>query len=251
MDISSAYFSEIGSRSRNQDAVGCVVAERHACFVVSDGIASTPGGEVAAQHAVKQILAQGGARAMATPDIAACIEDANAAILAEQASSTDRRKMGATVAALFIDRMTRSAQWAHLGDSRLYHFRHGSLMQRTRDHSLLQRMTDAGLSVNGISASLLDSALGMPGKIAPCIAPTMPLEDGDVFLLCTDGLWHAVPDTLIERHLRIVNKADDWLSLLRHEVCKQRGPTAPADNCSALAVWVGRPEEATLLRISA
>ncbi|BCG04504.1 serine/threonine phosphatase (plasmid) [Paraburkholderia sp. PGU19] len=251
MDISYAYFSDIGNRPRNQDAVGCVVAEGHACFVVSDGIASSPGGELAAQYAVKQILAQGGAHAMATSDIVACIEDANDAILAEQARSPDRRKMGATVAALFIDRLARAAQWAHLGDSRLYHFRHGSLMQRTRDHSLLERMRDAGLPVNGISTSLLDSALGIHGEIAPCIAPRLPLEDGDVFLLCTDGLWNAIPDALIERHLRIVDKADDWLSLLRHEVRQQYASSISPDNYSALAVWVGRPEDVTLLRTGA
>ncbi|MPW21312.1 SpoIIE family protein phosphatase [Paraburkholderia sp. CNPSo 3157] len=251
MDISYAYFSDLGGRSHNQDAVGCVVADDHACFVVSDGIASEPGGDVAAQYAVKHILAHGGARAMATSHILACIEDANDAILAEQARNPDNRRMGATVAALFIDRDARAAQWAHLGDSRVYHFRHGSLMQRTRDHSLLQRMTDAGLPVNGISASLLDSALGIRGDVAPCIAPRQPLEDGDVFLLCTDGLWHAMPDALLEGHLRVVDNVDDWLNLLRHAVSQQHGADAPADNCSAVAVWAGRPEEVTLLRFQA
>jgi serine/threonine protein phosphatase PrpC len=251
MDISYAYFSDIGSRSHNQDAVGCAVAEGHACFVVSDGIAGEPGGEVAAQYAVKHILAHGGTRAMATADILACIEDANDAILAGQAHDPRNGKMGATVAALFIDRAARVAQWVHLGDSRLYHFRHGLLMQRTRDHSLLQRMTDAGLPIDGVSASLLDSALGIQGDVAPCIAPLLPLKDGDAFLLCTDGLWHALPEAVIERHLRIVDKADDWLSLLRHEVRQQHASSARADNCSAVAVWVGRPEEVTLLRLNA
>ncbi|MFL9860542.1 protein phosphatase 2C domain-containing protein [Paraburkholderia madseniana] len=249
MDISYAYFSCTGERSGNQDVIGHVVAEGHACFVVSDGIAGEPGGEVAAQCAVNHILAHGSARPMTSAAIEACIKDANDAILAEQARDPRYRKMGATVVALFIDRVARTAQWAHLGDSRLYHFRRGLLIHRTRDHSLLQRMADAGLPFDGISPNLLDRALGVHGDIAPCGSPIQPLHDGDAFLLCTDGLWHAVPDASIEQHLRIVNKADDWLSLLRHAVSHQHAHGASMDNYSALAVWVGRPEDVTLQRV--
>jgi len=63
-------------------------------------------------------------------------------------------------------------------------------------------MADAGLPFDGISPNFLDRALGVHGDITPCVNSIESLHDGDAFLLCTDGLWHAMPNTNITARLR-------------------------------------------------
>ncbi len=219
-------------------------------FVVSDGVAGAPGGEVASKLAVSTVLSCGASNmhSRAAPDGAlhAALAAANLAVLAEQRRNPEQRRMAATVAALRIDLERRTAQWAHLGDSRLYWFRRGVLVGRTRDHSLVQQLADAGLPSNGISPRLLHLALGVRADAAPSVSQAVPVHDGDVFLLCTDGLWQQLPEDIIERSLRIVHSVDDWLTLLVGEVRTRAGPDGQSDNYSALAIWLGHPERVTL-----
>lgn len=250
MKISYAQFSHSGSRTINQDAIGHIAGDRSEWFVVSDGVAGAPGGEVASKLAVSTVLSccASNIHAQNAPDgaLRAALAAANHAILAEQRHNPEQRRMAATVAALRIDRERGTAQWAHLGDSRLYWFRRGLLIGRTRDHSLVQQLADAGLPCNGVSPRLLHLALGVRTDAAPSVSETVPVHDGDVFLLCTDGLWQQLPDDVIERSLRIVDTVDDWLALLVGEVRKRTGSDGQTDNYSALAIWLGHPERVTL-----
>jgi serine/threonine protein phosphatase PrpC len=253
MKISHAQFSDSGSRTTNQDAIGHVTYGASACFVISDGVAGVPGGEVASKLAVATVLARCADRTHSDSTsgdvLYMAIAAANQAILAEQQRTPEQRRMAATIAALLIDQRQRTAQWAHLGDSRLYLFRRGVLMARTRDHSLVQQFADAGLPCDGISPRLLHLALGVRADAGPSIANAIPLHDGDAFLLCTDGLWQQLPDHAIEHSLRIVHTVDDWLAVLIEAAKTNAGPDGQADNYSALAVWIGHPERVTLAPI--
>lgn len=253
MKISHAQFSHSGSRTTNQDAIGHVAYDARECFVISDGVAGAPGGEVASKLAVATVLAQCADRTH--PDneqgdaLHTAIAAANQAILAEQQRTPAQRRMAATVAALLIDQRQCTAQWAHLGDSRLYLFRRGVLIARTRDHSLVQQLADAGLPCDGISPRLLHLALGVRADAGPSVARAIPIHDGDAFLLCTDGLWQQLPDDAIEHSLRIVHTVDDWLAVLVEAARTHAGPDGQTDNYSALAVWIGHPERVTLASI--
>ena len=249
MKISHAQFSHSGSRTSNQDAIGHVARDGCECFVISDGVAGAPGGEVASKLAVATVLARCADRMHPDEALHMAIAAANQAILAEQQRTPAQGKMAATVAALLIDQQRRTAQWAHLGDSRLYLFRRGVLIARTRDHSLVQQFADAGLSCDGISPRLLHLALGVRADASPSVAKTIPVHDGDAFLLCTDGLWQQLSDDAIERSLRIVHTVDDWLTLLADAAKTHTGPDGQTDNYSALAVWIGHPERVTLASI--
>lgn len=250
MKITYAQFSHSGTRTVNQDAIGHMSGDASEWFVVSDGVAGAPGGEIASRMAVSTVLSccANGMHAQEAPDgaLRAALAAANQAILAEQRRSPEQRRMAATVAALRIDRERKTAQWAHLGDSRLYWFRRGLLIGRTRDHSLVQQLADAGLPCNGISPRLLHLALGVRTDAAPSVSEAVPVHDGDVFLLCTDGLWQQVPDDVIERSLRIVHTVDDWLTVLVDEARTRAGSDGQTDNYSALAIWLGHPERVTL-----
>lgn len=155
--------------------------------------------------------------------------------------------MAATIVALLIDVDACTARWAHVGDSRLYRFRRGRLVEHTRDHSLVQQLADAGLPFEGVNPSLLLRALGMLGDVKPNVSSATPVADGDAFLLCTDGFWQVLSDDVIGYCLRMANTVDDWVTLLVDAARQRLDLSGRADNYSALAVWIGSPEAVTLL----
>jgi protein phosphatase len=133
------------------------------------------------------------------------VEAANDAILRAADATPGLTGMGSTVVAgVFAE---RDLAFAWVGDSRLYLLRHGSLVQLTSDHTLVQELVQAGLfdSVSravqaGVGDNVLVRALGTEEALA---ADTGSLEllDGDLLLFCTDGLNHMVGDRDIEEAL--------------------------------------------------
>ncbi len=178
-------------RPTNQDAYG----HRDGLYLVADGMGGHRGGEVASRLAVEQILARvEGLDALA--ELRAGFEAANRAIREHAQANADCDGMGTTVAALVMtpDR----AHLAHIGDSRIYRQRRGKLTLLTRDHSLVEELVRQG-SLSAEEArchpqrSVLTRALGTTD--APRIEyAEVDLEEGDVFLLCTDGLTAEATD---------------------------------------------------------
>ncbi|MGF6189291.1 PP2C family protein-serine/threonine phosphatase [Serratia sp. 2723] len=247
MNITIASTSNQGERATNQDRIGEVVGNRSACFVVCDGIAGLPGGDIAAKLARDTILQTfDGEKHLDAQSIRQHISQANGAIRQQQQQCEQYSKMGTTLVSLFIDRDYQLAYWAHAGDSRLYLFRRGYLYATTRDHSLVQQMADAGYQTSGINNNLLYFALGVREERDATYGDVLQLEDGDVFLLCTDGFWHNFTQDELEQSLHMVNSPGEWLSLLQQAWDKNDNGTR-ADNYSAIAVWIGSPQETTLL----
>jgi protein phosphatase len=89
----------------------------------------------------------------------------------------------------------------YVGDSRLYRYRPGELVQLTRDHTAYQQALDAGMTENLPSRNLLLQAIGPMADVAPDIA-AYRVRPGDLYLLCTDGLHDKVPSAAIEQVLR-------------------------------------------------
>lgn len=245
LKLTTAHCSHAGARSSNQDALGMRIRSNDACFVLSDGVGGETGGGHAARLAIYSALQQFEARQNAGLEatVRSCISAAQSAILADQQRHPDRARMAATLIALFID--GHQAQWAHAGDSRLYHFRRGVLLQRTQDHSLVAQLEAAGLPHQHINPNLLSHALGRTDSPLAAPAQTQTLEDGDCFLLCTDGFWHGLKDRELERQLQLAANVQDWLDQLAWQV-QLRGEQ---DNYSAIAVWVGEPEAVTVARV--
>jgi serine/threonine protein phosphatase PrpC len=86
--------------------------------------------------------------------------------------------------------------WIHVGDSRIYQFREGRLIKRTRDHSYVQALLDRGeITEDEIEdhpqSNILLGCLGMATAAPPIETHFIPqLEPGDALLACSDGLWH-------------------------------------------------------------
>ncbi|HEI3539052.1 TPA: serine/threonine-protein phosphatase [Escherichia coli] len=252
MNISTASLSGQGGRVSNQDQLGECIGKRSACFVVCDGIAGMPGGDMAATLACNAILSRfDGEKHLNAQHIREYVNQANQAVRTGQKSVQDYHRMGTTLVSLFIDRDYQLAYWVHAGDSRLYFFRRGRLCHVTTDHSLMQQMKDAGYQTDGVNSNLLCFALGMGNESREAsYSDVVPVEDGDVFLLCTDGFWHGVSEEQMKKSLHMVNSPDEWLTLM-NQILLKNGEQGEQDNYSAVAVWVGWTQDTTLLHTRA
>ena len=254
MKLDIAVLSKAGGRPNNEDACGYWTSDAGCCWVLSDGVGGHGGGDVASRIVVGTIVS-----AFATsPEASAAavselIIQANGSLLAQQRSNARLRDMRATVAMLAIDRLTRAACWGHVGDSRIYAFRSGHLRFQSRDHSVMQSMLDAGLGDAAMlrrhpQRGVLLAALGSPDDVAPDVGgEAEPVRDGDVFMLCSDGLWEYVEEAVMERLLARSSAAKDWLAAMEAEVLAHARPGH--DNYSAIAVWIGDHTEDTQIRI--
>lgn len=126
----------------------------------------------------------------------------------------------------------------------MYWFRDGRVLDRTRDHSLVQGLVDSGvLTLEQIRAhpkrSELRSALGLAPDILEVSARegTQAVQAGDVFLLCTDGLWEYLDDAVLERTLAAASNPGAWIGELATEVRAAAAHKTSHDNFSALTVW--------------
>lgn len=244
MKINYAATSQTGARESNQDETGAWAGDHCACFLVCDGVAGTAGGGEAARIARDVLMEKIDDRPFTPCDSKSLIEQAEEAIRQAQKKNLNFKQMSTTLAALFIDRDRQLAWWAHAGDSRIYHFRRGFIHAVTSDHSLAQQLKEAGVDNSGINSNLLYNALGTEVVQSASYSEVTPLEDGDAFLVCTDGFWCSLKASEMEQALRMVSSPQEWLALMQKAICR----SDPNDNLSAVAVWVGSPQDTTLLQ---
>jgi len=133
---------------------------------------------------------------------------------------------------------------AHAGDSRLYRWRAGKLVQLTRDHSFSQELLDAGMvseeEARQLPAkNLVTRALGADAELEPEIA-THDLNAGDVLLLCSDGL----SEMLNHAEIETIVGADETLELRAQRLVALANEAGGRDNVSVILVRVsdGSPE---------
>ncbi|MDS4015080.1 MAG: protein phosphatase 2C domain-containing protein [Candidatus Accumulibacter sp.] len=254
LEVQTYFLSEVGGRSRNEDACGYWTSSGGCCWVVSDGAGGHGSGDIAARLVVSTVLNLFAPRPSAEPDDAvALLEAANDAVVNEKGSGSTTDDMHATAVILLIDRPGGTAVWGHVGDTRIYLFRHGQVVYQTRDHTVVQNLIDAGYgSVDMIRThpqrSLLTSAIGSNEALAlSVVREATPLTSGDFFLLCTDGWWEHIQESEMEELLAEASCAAEWLGLMRRLI-RQRAPS-DNDNYTALCVTVSDqvPDETTVI----
>src|SRR5262245_46361910 len=246
MRIELSVLSKPGGRKVNEDACGVWSSDvSGACFcVVSDGAGGHGGGDVASKLVVEHVLAWFQARPEVSGEaVEAALVAANQAVVSEQKRGSRVADMRATAVVLAVDTQAMRVCWGHLGDSRFYWFRRGHIVVQTRDHSVVQSMVDAGYVEaaelrRSAQRSALMAALGETEGFEPAIERARhPVEPGDVFLLCTDGLWQCVEEPEMERILRESPVPEEWLRGLERAVLARAEPGH--DNYSAVAVVCG------------
>nr|VFJ61671.1 MAG: Serine/threonine protein phosphatase PrpC [Candidatus Kentron sp. FW] len=242
--------SSPGGRAENQDAHACFGFGDHGMgWVVADGLGGYAGGRAASRIAIAAIgeyFETGDPEfALSAGALDGALKAAQSAILAARKRQSELFRMHTTVVVLVSDGVI--ARWAHLGDSRLYHFRDGRLVAQTADHSvsyMLHLAGEIGLSeIRGHEDrdGLLRS-LGSEGSWKPAIlAEPVVLEPTDAFLLCSDGFWEYVLEEEMAADLAASATARDWvhkmLDRLQNRVSGQHHDD-PHDNYTVVAVRV-------------
>lgn len=231
-----ASYTDTGGRPYNEDTVAFRrQGEDRLCTVLADGLGGHGGGQTASQTAAQTILA--GWQGDATPEtLNELVQQAHRAVLARQ-TPTCRMKSTAVVLSL----TPQYAVWAHVGDSRLYHFIDGRLKFQTRDHSasqiavLLGQITPEEIRFHE-DRSRIFRALGQESGLTVDTCAETLAAGTHSFLLCSDGFWEYVYEQEMEQTLAAAASPQDWLDRMRQLLAgRVRGDN---DNNTAAAIWL-------------
>ena len=244
MKADTASLSKTGGRKTNQDACGFREGAVGSCWVVADGLGGHAGGETASRMAVDVVLSFFQAQPeFSREGMTACFAKVQKTIQDEAAQEPLLSGMRTTLVVLACSNEGKVV-WGHVGDSRLYLFRHGNILHQTRDHSVPQMLVDAGKikpeEIRGHEdQNRLTRAVGQDGVLHPTIlSELILLEEGDAALLCSDGIWTWVLEEEMEADLQMARSADAWLAALEKRV--GAGATGQYDNYTAIAVLFSR-----------
>jgi serine/threonine protein phosphatase PrpC len=177
-------------RLRNEDAFVC----EPPLFAVADGMGGARAGEVAARLAATALEEAG----RGVEDMEGLITEANRRIWERSVADPKTAGMGTTVTAALVDGRGGSVTIGHVGDSRAYLHRGGTLEQLTTDHSLVAELVEGGMltpeeAERHPQRSAITRALGTEPTVEVDVF-TVEAAPGDVFLICSDGLSSMVDD---------------------------------------------------------
>ncbi|MCI0465394.1 MAG: protein phosphatase 2C domain-containing protein [Beijerinckiaceae bacterium] len=210
LEVSGAMLTDAGCvRASNEDAVAFVIpshddpkAGRGCLLIVADGMGGHAAGEVASGMAAEIIRQVYYSRLEPVPaSLMIAFETANRAILEHAQESPGCKGMGTTCTALVIQ--SGELFLAHVGDSRAYILRGGKLTQLSGDQTLHAQMIREGLLTDeeaklASGGNVILQALGTSPRIHPAVWENgIPLAADDILVLCSDGLWNLVEDTII------------------------------------------------------
>jgi serine/threonine protein phosphatase PrpC len=204
-----AGSTDVGrQRSSNEDSLVCSPP----LFAVADGMGGAKAGEVASGLAV-QVLEEDDAEIGAPVEahLVELVREANRRIYELSTDDESRRGMGTTLTAARLH--DGEVSLAHVGDSRAYRMRDGALEQLTNDHSLVAELERSGqitaeAAVHHPQRSIITRALG-PEPDVEVDTYTLTGREGDVFLLCSDGLTGMISDEEVESILRGAGGLDE------------------------------------------
>jgi PPM family protein phosphatase len=246
--VEVAGLSDVGClRENNEDRYGYweprnekQLKEKGCLAVIADGMGGHEGGQEASRIAVEtveEVYSQsenGGPRSL----LIAGFQAAHQRILAYASDHPALQGMGTTCTAIAL--IGHDLHYAHVGDSRLYLVREGKIDRLSRDHSYVARLLEQGV-ISAEEAALhpqrniLLMALGAGPEIAPeSPEQPIPMEAGDVLLLCTDGLWSQVSDNEMQDAISPGSLKKSCRELIR--IAKERGGP---DNITVEALRVG------------
>ena len=193
-------------RSRNEDTL--LLDETNGIVIVADGIGGRPAGDFASKEAAR-IVRESLTSEESTLDwgerMAEAVKSANRNIWEAALEEPENEGMGTTVTALCL--RGDSGQWVvgHVGDSRAYLFRDGTLRRITRDHTVVQALVESGALTPSAAGGhplrhLISRAVGTGVEVESDIFDGSA-RAADIFLLCTDGLASLMTDGEFEEAL--------------------------------------------------
>jgi protein phosphatase len=252
--LSHAGTTDVGrKRTHNEDAY--LLLPEESLFAVADGMGGHASGEVAAHIAVEEMaeffrttgrdedatwpFRMDPAKGYDENRLLTGVKLANLRIFERAASDQRLRGMGTTLVALSFPRGGEDVLVGHVGDSRAYLMRGGTIEQLTEDHSLLNDYKKSrALSPEEILAfphkNVIVRALGMREAVEVDVRK-VPAKEGDLFLLCSDGLSGMVPD---ERILEVVRGYPKDLRGAAQALVMEANEAGGQDNVTCVLVQV-------------
>lgn len=239
--------SQIGGRNYNQDRVAYAYSNEALLLVLADGMGGHLHGEIAAQIAVLTYMRAFSQVALPRmPDPVAFLRDVMRLAHDEILRYARVQKLDGNPGTTCVAAVVQDGKvcWAHVGDSRFYLMRDDAVVAVTHDHSVVQYWVDLGILEpeemrNHPDRNKITNCLGgTDSMFVECSAP-LPVRDGDVLLLCSDGLWspleeHEIATAFTTADLR--SRLDELIGLALYR------EGARADNSTAVVVRLGEDE---------
>ncbi|MBO4836931.1 MAG: Stp1/IreP family PP2C-type Ser/Thr phosphatase [Clostridia bacterium] len=196
------YQTHVGLvRDQNEDTV--LVDERQGLYILADGMGGHQAGEVASLLAAQVLSGSLEGKSPSREELLRGFHAANSAVYERQKKDTALSGMGTTLTVLWED--GDHVLLGHVGDSRAYLFRDGRLHQVSEDHSLVGQMLREGVIDEEQARrhplrNVITRAVGTEETVRADVSE-WPLQPGEKWLLCSDGLTDMVEDAEIERTL--------------------------------------------------
>lgn len=225
-------------REKNEDSH--LIDDEIGLYLVCDGMGGHVGGQVASQMAVKVIgetLRSGAVRGRLPDPLAGAILEANRAVFERARSDASLHNMGTTVVG--IRRDGDLLHICHVGDSRIYRWRRGTLEQVTRDHSLINLYADSpelATKFGPPSSNVIVRAVGLREDVE-VDHKALTMEAGDLFLLCCDGLTDMVDDWILKELM--ADSAEASLEECADALIRAALSNGGIDNVTAVLLRVG------------
>lgn len=218
-------------RKNNEDA--CFVIPSHDVYIVADGVGGNNSGEIASRTAVSDIAGY-----VTENDISACqgpeeifgflseaVRTANENVYKAGMDEEQNRGMATTVVLTYIRDM--KAYVANVGDSRAYLFRNGNLKRITSDHTYVNELIKKGVITEDEAEhhqqkNVITKALGAEYYVEPDFYQ-VKLKEGDVLLLCSDGLYGEVKESAIAGYIDGAENMNELCTQLVDEAIKAGG----------------------------
>ncbi|MWC31334.1 serine/threonine protein phosphatase [Paenibacillus sp. MMS18-CY102] len=237
-ELKTAFVSEAGTFLHNRDYFAFVELDDMACWIAVDGIDAD--NETNTAEMVVRILMESFTEkpTMSRKQLKEYVLEAHDWLRYE----SRRVRLKASLVMVVTD-YTRMV-WLTAGNARLYHFRGGRLLEKSKDHSLAQRLTEDGsIAIHTADEheerhNLLQY-MGAPSEISPTVSKRKQLAEGDVLLLCTHGLWELVDETEMLDSLHEEKDAGAFVDRLEDVALSKQRPVVP--NYTAAAVIVNKP----------
>lgn len=228
-------------RKNNEDAIGMISGKN--VFVLSDGMGGHNAGEIASRYIVDTVIEEIEKSEILESEEAwfslfiQSVDKANSKVFEHAASHPDTKGMGGTVCILFLNKSRYYLAWA--GDSRIYHLTDNKIRLLTEDHSYVWQLYKSG----SISQKEMASH-PMKNVIFRAVGYTETIEtdcksgdyhEGDIFLLCSDGL----NNELSEREIQNILLRSKGIQQAAEKLVNSANENGGGDNISVILVNTG------------
>lgn len=221
--FTTVFFSEAGTKNKNNDYFGYVQLDNYAIWAVADGFDEEEGADVAARLAVESAIEYFMLHPEFSREIISEIMSYVNLKVREKQTETERYSLMHTSFLIVISNYN-ALLYGNIGNTRFYHLRNGYVISQSRDDTVAQLLVEeealntGDLKYHRQRNDLLQ-AIGDYGEIKPNILKTpITLQEKDVFCLTTMGFWENIDEKGMEVELSRYDESKKWLVSLEKKV---------------------------------